>query len=153
MSGFPNMRMPDMWKIVLIILAVLYLLSPYDLLPDLMIGWGWLDDMVILGFLLRYFYMQKKKREAFRKYYQDGQGANNYDQKTAGEHESRSPGNERESAAAWDPYQILGIERGASQENIKHAFRQLAGKYHPDKVAHLGPEFARISEEKILPRL
>jgi len=38
-----------MWTILLIILAVLYILSPYDLLPDFMIGWGWIDDIVIAG--------------------------------------------------------------------------------------------------------
>ena len=64
-----------MWTILLIILAVLYILSPYDILPDLVIGWGWLDDIVILGFLLRYFYNRKKKRRAFQKYSQNNKNA------------------------------------------------------------------------------
>ncbi|NJN41330.1 MAG: DnaJ domain-containing protein, partial [Flammeovirgaceae bacterium] len=32
-----------------------------------------------------------------------------------------------------DYYQILGIDRGASQEEIKKAYRRLAVKFHPDK--------------------
>ncbi len=32
-----------------------------------------------------------------------------------------------------DPYKILGIEKGASREQIKKAFREKATKYHPDK--------------------
>jgi len=32
-----------------------------------------------------------------------------------------------------DYYKSLGLERGASEKEIKNAFRQLAKKYHPDK--------------------
>ena len=32
-----------------------------------------------------------------------------------------------------DYYKILGVDKKASQEDIKKAFRKLAVKYHPDK--------------------
>ena len=32
----------------------------------------------------------------------------------------------------FDPYQVLGIPRGASDEEIKKAYRNLSRKYHPD---------------------
>ena len=31
-----------------------------------------------------------------------------------------------------DPYQILGISRNATDEEVKNAYRNLAKKYHPD---------------------
>ena len=34
---------------------------------------------------------------------------------------------------AKDPYDILGVDKSASQDDVKKAFRKLAHKYHPDK--------------------
>jgi curved DNA-binding protein CbpA len=33
----------------------------------------------------------------------------------------------------WSPYQILKIRIGATQEEIRNAYRRLAMKYHPDR--------------------
>jgi DnaJ like chaperone protein len=139
-----------MWTIILLVLALLYVLSPYDLFPDMVIGWGWIDDLVILGILWRYFYKLKKKRERFQNYYQSGRNTHRDDkhEKTAGENRSRSNTYAQDSSSFWDPYKILEIQRGASQEDIKRAYRQLAGKYHPDKVEHLGDEFKALAEKR-----
>jgi len=45
-------------------------------------------------------------------------------------------------------YKILEIEKNASVEEIKAAYRKMAKKYHPDKVAHLGEEHRKGAEEK-----
>ena len=138
-----------MWKIIFIVLALLYVLNPYDVLPDMMLGWGWLDDIIILGLLWRYLYAQKKKRQAFQKFYQNGPKADAFNRgHPGGENDAHAHENSGEFSGAWDPYKILGIERRASQDEIKHAYRQLAGKYHPDKVEHLGEEFKALAEAR-----
>lgn len=35
-----------------------------------------------------------------------------------------------------DPYQVLGIQPGATDEEVKTAYRELAKKYHPDNYAN-----------------
>ncbi len=45
-----------------------------------------------------------------------------------------------------DYYEILGVSRNASQEEIKKAFRKLAQKYHPDKPGGDEQKFKEISE-------
>ncbi|MFH0928348.1 MAG: molecular chaperone DnaJ [bacterium] len=45
-----------------------------------------------------------------------------------------------------DYYKILGVEKGASEEEIKKAFRALAHKYHPDKQGGDANKFKEINE-------
>jgi len=47
---------------------------------------------------------------------------------------------------AKDYYQTLGIEKGSSKDEVKKAFRKLAGKYHPDKKTGDEAKFKEISE-------
>lgn len=43
-------------------------------------------------------------------------------------------------------YDILGIAKGASEDDIKKAFRKLAQKYHPDKKGGDEAKFKEVSE-------
>ncbi len=48
--------------------------------------------------------------------------------------------------AKQDYYAILGLQKGASREEVKKAFRKLAAKYHPDKQTGDEAKFKEISE-------
>ncbi len=45
-------------------------------------------------------------------------------------------------------FKILEIDASADDSQVKKAYRHMANKYHPDKVAHLGTEFQDVAEEK-----
>jgi uncharacterized membrane protein YkvA (DUF1232 family) len=139
-----------MWKIILLILAALYTLNPYDILPDFMAGWGWLDDLIIWILVWRYFVSLKKKLASTGRYYQSTNGG--YNKTRSGEYSGQSRSNAKDQFSGgsarqqWDPYRVLGIDTSASIEEIKHAYRELAAKYHPDKLEYLGEEFRVLAE-------
>ena len=45
-------------------------------------------------------------------------------------------------------YLILGIDENATDEQVKKAYRQMAIKFHPDKVQNMGEEVKKAATEK-----
>jgi len=136
-----------MLRILLIVLALIYILSPYDLLPDIFPVAGWLDDAFLLGVLL--YYLRFRRLPGFLSGFMRSGPGGNASAGRSGNSDSRAGGNGPQAAAA-DPYEVLGIRRGAGPEEIRSAYRKAAQAYHPDKVAHLGPELRELAQRKFI---
>ena len=119
-------------KFILPLLVLLYVVFPLDLFPDIIIGLGWIDDLILLFLLWWYFFVYRKRKFAYR-----GPSDQN---------------NESSFSKAGDegisPHDVLGVAKNATREDIKKAYRNLAKKYHPDKANHLGEEFRALAEKR-----
>jgi len=134
-------------RFLIYLVLILYVISPYDIVPDFFAGLGWIDDLIILGVLYWYhfIYRRAKMRARYQEaYHQEGEGTKReYYQE---EQQQKAQTDRRFSRR--DPYQILGVEKGAPLNEVKAAYRKLAIKYHPDKVNHLGDEFKVLAEKR-----
>jgi hypothetical protein len=142
-----DMKVSLGWTLLLI-LALLYFISPIDIVPEFFVGpGGWVEDLLLIGVLM-WLLMSRRPGESpggfYRRYRgyrrpSPGEGGKESQERGAsGDHEER------------DPFQILGVEPGASRDEIKAAYRRAVAKYHPDKVTHLGKEFQELAHQKLV---
>ena len=133
---------------LLLLLCILYVLSPIDLLPDVLGLPGRFDDLVVaLGTLLYLFTGSKKATRAGRssragRANEGRQG----EEGRRGESKDSSPGSAPREPQ--DPYSILEVNRGTDLEEIRRRYKEKLLQYHPDRVQHLGKEFQDMAEKR-----
>lgn len=54
-------------SIILVLAALLYFISPLDVVPDFLVGMGFLDDAFILGFVYKRMMKELMKYQAWKK--------------------------------------------------------------------------------------
>ncbi len=140
------MARPLFKKILFIAFVVLYVLSPLDIIPDFLIGPGWIDDLILIGLLA--WFLSGRSVPLFTRF---GNSRREH-QRPFGKqsHDSSSGAQTREDHDSKDSYAILGIAPGATTAEIKEAYRAAVAKYHPDKVTHLGKEFQELAHRKFV---
>jgi len=133
------------WLPLILAGAILYILSAIDFIPDVFPIFGRLDDLAVAIGLV-WFFTSWLPENRHRIYWFKSQSRDETST-GGGERSERVAGN---PAPEFDPFKILNVSRGASSGEIKHAYREMLSKYHPDKVAHLGQEFQQMAHGKVI---
>jgi len=64
--------------------------------------------------------------------------------------EAEAPITSPHVVAGPDPFEVLGVEPDASDQEIKRAYKEQMKLNHPDRVAHLSPAIRKVAEEQTL---
>ncbi|MBS0515260.1 MAG: co-chaperone DjlA [Proteobacteria bacterium] len=72
----------------------------------------------------------------------------NWEEYVHARHQDRARGPAPGAARSKDPYAVLGVERTASDAEIKRAYRKLMSQHHPDKLGDVPDEMKRRAEER-----
>lgn len=110
--------------------VLLYLRSPIDVLPDRMGPLGFVDDLILVG--LAVMWLRRRAEEDAARSPREEDARRTY----------------ADATSSTDPYEILGVARTASTDEITRAYREQMKRYHPDRVADLGPELQRVAHER-----
>jgi len=115
----------------LIIILIIYIISPLDLFPFVF------DDLIASGFLF-YFWRKFKNQKNQRNYYARGQSQANI---------RTEPDR---SMSLDESYKLLNVSPDVPWSEVQKAYKEKMAKSHPDKVAHLNEELHKKAKELTL---
>jgi DnaJ domain/Protein of unknown function (DUF1232) len=118
------------------LIILIYLISPLDLFPDRIPVLGRIDDLAVLLYGL---YLMSKAKKFGSSGNRQGQGRT-----------TQAGTEEVEPQRSQTPFEVLGVSDTAPISEITAKYRELAAKYHPDKVVHLGDEFQQMAHRKMI---
>jgi len=130
-------------KLLYVLAGLAYLVWPYDLIPDFIKPLGYIDDLLVILYLYRRYHrnMPAAHRSATHKEHIGGSGRQEQTQQEKPSDQESEPLN---------PYQVLGVSKESTPEEIEKGYKTLAAKYHPDKVNHLGQEFQQLAHQRMI---
>ena len=132
---------------LLLILCILYVLSPLDIFPDFLGIPGRFDDLLVVVATLYYIYSGSGRIPRTNRPGEEGDTRSGRRGRT-GQRDAKGASSGKASERAEDPYGILGVDRSTEIEEIRHRYKEKLLQYHPDRVQHLGPEFEVVAERK-----
>lgn len=150
--------MKTLIPIILITLGILYVVTPYNLLPSFIPVIGWIDDIAVTALMI--YYMKFGRLPGFINRFlgrmagpssrQTGAGIGGGPKGTYGSGGYGGGPRTGGSGGPKSPHEVLGIPPGASMKEIHAAYRKLVQQYHPDKVSHLGEELQETARRKFI---
>jgi DnaJ-domain-containing protein 1 len=71
--------------------------------------------------------------------------------KTTGQRDNAEPPSAKPTTPSdlSEAFALFGLQTGAFFDDVSAAYKKLATQNHPDKVAHMAPEFRQLAERKM----
>ena len=117
---------------------------------DFLFGIGGADgefqqaELTMLRLIAQYLGISQSDYTSIHERHTGSSGASGYSN-----HSGNSGKSSYSGYSGKDPYKVLGIERTATDDEVRKAYRRMAMKYHPDRVAGMGEEMQRNAAEQM----
>ena len=113
---------------------------------------GWLDFAVVvgcglLGFIIMNAVIDRRRGKTQREENEASENRSSH-REEAGQEESRRDREAKKADAPRSWWEVLSVDRNATADQIKEAFRREISKYHPDRVEGLGVELRELAARK-----